>query len=118
MVRTQHGARCFGVSVGSASGRLLIFASRGSKNWVSESIYKETPRSVEAECSESTFQAERRGSRSSVTLVRFVSAHTFMLRVQPQLDPTAKSSERAMHTPSPFRPSRTLNARWSGPELH
>src|ERR1035441_1346068 len=106
------------LSVGSQRWRLLISASPGSKTWFPESIYKETPRSAEAECSESTFQAERRGSRLSVTLVRFASAHTFILRAQPQLDPTAKSLERAMRTPRPFRPSRTLNARWGKEERH
>src|ERR1019366_3915800 len=111
MVRTQHGARCFGVSVGSASGRLLISASSGSKSWFPESIHKETQRSAEAEWGESTFLAERRGSRLSVTLVRFASAHTFMLRAQRQLEATAKSLARAMPTRRPFRPSTTLNAR-------
>jgi len=46
-----------------------------------------------------------------------VGAHVYVAGT-PRLEPTAKSPARAMPTRRRFRPSKTLNARWSGPELH
>src|SRR5260370_32217161 len=64
-------------------------------------------RKTEAKWSESTFQAEHRGNRSSVTLVRFAWVRMSTLRVQLQLEPTARSSARVMRMRRRFRPSRT-----------
>jgi enamine deaminase RidA (YjgF/YER057c/UK114 family) len=62
VVRSERGARGFSVSVGSQSRRLLIFHRTDRKF---DSIYLTDKRrgKTEAKWSESTFQAERRGSR-------------------------------------------------------